>query len=559
MIPGFKSTRPELDLKSGHLDVIISTCLINMFALTLPLVMMQVYDRILFNESLNTLTWLVAAGLIAIFIESVVKYIRDCITALLAARFEYKTECDVVRTMLGSRLEHFERQTKDDHLETLQGIRKLCKFYSGQFYQVVFDFPFAFIFLIAIYYLGGVLVLYTMVLGAMYITALLMLRKAFKYLTDQQQDKFNFKYRFIAQLLDGIPTIKSMCMEEQFLRRYEYHQLNHAQSVLDQGRLRNMPTHLGALFSQMAMYGTILLGGSFVVDGSMTIGALTACMMLSTRAFQPIQSISSFVYNYATAKMYHERMDRVLNMPSEIKEGAEDFPKEILGDIKLENLSFRWKETDELLFDDLSLEIPRNTMVGIRGAPMSGTTSLLYLMMGKLTPEKGRVLIGGKDVHELAHNQSSGKIDFLNDDTALFTGTIIDNITLFNPGLYTVAKHTANMIGLDQMVAPLPMGYETEVSPKSRQYLPSALLHCICLARILVIRPRILFVDKVTLNMDRETEKLFLEVFELLSKNCTIVCSSNWPVLLKKCDRVYALEHGRLEAFDAESDKSGVV
>lgn len=553
-----KSSQLKLDLKSGHLDVIISTCLINMFALTLPLVMMQVYDRILFNESLNTLTWLVVAGLFAIFIESVVKYIRDCITALLAARFEYKTECEVVRAMLGSRLEHFESQTKDDHLETLQGIRKLCKFYSGQFYQVIFDFPFAFIFLIAIYYLGGVLVLFTMALGAIYITSLLMLRKSFKYLTDLQQDKFNLKYRFVTQLLDGIPTIKSMCMEEQFLRRYESQQLNHAQSVLEQGRLRNMPTHLGALFSQMAMYGTILLGGSLVVDGSMTIGALTACMMLSTRAFQPIQSISSFVYNYATAKMYHERMDRVLNMPGEIKKDAKEFPKEIQGDIKLENLSFRWKETDNLLFENINLEIPKNSMIGIRGAPMSGSTSLLYLMMGKLTPEKGRVLVGGKNIHELCHNHSSGKIDFLNADTALFTGTIIENITLFNPGLYTVAKHTANMIGLDQMVAPLPMGYETEVSPKSRQYLPSALLHCICLARILVIRPRILFVDKVTLNMDRETEKLFLEVFELLNKNCTIICATNWPVLLKKCDRVYSLEGGKLEPFEIDSQPSGV-
>jgi ATP-binding cassette subfamily C protein LapB len=530
-----------------------------MFALTLPLVMMQVYDRILFNESLNTLVWLVVAGLLAIFIESFVKYIRDCITALLAARYEYKTECDVVRTMLGSRLEHFERQTKDDHLETLQGIRKLCKFYSGQFYQVVFDFPFAFIFLLAIYYLGGVLVLYTMTLGAVYIISLLMLRKSFKILTDQQQDKFNLKYRFIAQLLDGIPTIKSMCMEEQFLRRYESQQLNHAKAVLDQGRLRNLPTHLGALFSQMAMYGTILFGGSLVIDGSMTIGALTACMMLSTRAFQPIQSISSFVYNYATAKMYHERMDRVLNMPGEIKAGAEDFPKEIQGDIKLENLSFRWNESDDLLIDNVNLEIPRNSLVGITGAPMSGSTSLLYLMMGKLTPEKGRVLVGGKNIHDLCHNHSSGKIDFLNADTALFTGTIIENITLFNPGLYTVAKHTANMIGLDQMVAPLPMGYETEVSPKMRQYLPSALLHCICLARILVIRPRVLFVDKVTLNMDRETEKLFLEVFELLNRNCTIVCATSWPVLLKKCDRVYSLEKGKLEPVKMDSQGAGAI
>jgi len=538
--------QPSIESISGHLDVIVATCLINTFALTLPLVMMQVYDRILFNQSVNTLIWLVIGGLVALFLESAVKYIRDCISALLASRYEYKTECDIVDAMLSSRLESYEKKSKDDHIESLQSIRKLCKFYSGQFYQVIFDCPFAFIFLFAIYYLGGVLVLYSIILGIVYLCILLLMRKSFKSLTDLQQDEFNFKYRFITQVLDGIPTIKSMCMEEQFLRRYERHQMLHAKSVLNHGALKNLPTHLGAFFSQLSMYGTVLLGGNLVIDGSMTIGALTACMMLSTRAFQPIQSASSFLFNFASAQQYRQRMLEVLAMPPETHPDDRPFPKEIVGHVKVENVSFSWDSTKNKIVDDLNFEVAHNQMIGIKAAPMSGSTTLLYLLMGKLQPTQGKVYLGGHDIHHYRHDQTAGKIAFLSSETHLFTGSIIENITLFNPGLYSVAKHTANMIGLDQMVAPLPMGYETDVNPKSGTYLPAALIHCICLARVLIIRPRILFVDKVTLSMDRETEKLFLDVLQRLKKNCTIVCVTNWPVLLGKCDQVYSLEKGKL-------------
>ena len=235
----------SLKFKSGHLDIVIATILINFFALTMPLVMMQVYDRILFNESLNTMRWLVVGAIVALFIESVIKYIRDCISALMAARFENNTECEVVSRMLNSRLSHFESQTKDEHLETLQGISKLCRFYSGQFYQVIFDFPFAFMFLLAIYYLGGALVIFPLALGLIYLMTLLVLRGYFKRLTEGQQDSFNVKYRFISEILDRIPTLKSLGAEEQLLRRYESHQLKHAQCVLEQGNYRNLPSHLG--------------------------------------------------------------------------------------------------------------------------------------------------------------------------------------------------------------------------------------------------------------------------------------------------------------------------
>ena len=270
----------------------------------------------------------------------------------------------------------------------------------------------------------------------------------------------------------------------------------------------------------------------------MTIGALTACMLLSTRAFQPIQSASSFIYNFATAKKYHERMEEVLKMPSEIDKGVGEFPKEIRGDLELVDLTFRWNGGDAPVIQDANVKIEANQVIGIRGGPLSGTTSLLYLMMGKLRPEKGSVYIDETCIHKVRHDQSHGKIAFLSAEPTLLTGTIMENITMFNPALYSVAKHTANMIGLDQMVAPLPMGYETKVNPKSAQFLPTSLVHCVSLARILIIRPRILFLDKVTLSMDKDTENLFLEVIELMRRNCTIVFATNWPLFLSKCDRV---------------------
>lgn len=212
----------ELDTSlSGRMSLLGSSLIIHLLSLVLPLTMMQVYDRIILYRNESTLIWLVTGCAMAILIECILRNLRSRLGQLLAARFEYRTTANVINHLMESDLKSFEKTSSSEHLDRVNALGGLRNFYAGQLYQVALDLPFALVFYLTIAWLGGWIVILPMALGLGYIGLVLYCRHRFSRSHEVEQDATVERQGFLEQLLNHLPTVKSLNMEEQMLRRYE--------------------------------------------------------------------------------------------------------------------------------------------------------------------------------------------------------------------------------------------------------------------------------------------------------------------------------------------------
>lgn len=533
--------------KGNTIDLFLASTTINILSLALPITLMQVYDRILPNQSMGTLYWLVIGCSVALFLEAMIRVSRSFISAWMAARFEHLVGCHALERLLKSRLEDFEKKGTGVHLDRLKAVTVLRGFYSGQVFQILLDLPFALLFIAAIWFLAKELALFTIAVICLFSLLVWFAKIGFEKSRKLQHEINNRRFSFIIELLGGIHSTKALALEEQMLRRYERLQKGTAEANIKASFWSMLPVNLATMFSNIAMFGVILLGGGLVLEGSLTIGGLAACTMLTGRAMQPVQSITGFWLRFSDAKIARSQLQAIEEMPSDMVSGLPLFPEEIEGRLDLRNISFRYREDTPYVLKDLSLQVPAGQMVGLTGSSSSGSTTLLYLLMGILKPEKGLVLFDNYNIHEWDRSKRTGELEYLPQVGDLFKGTILENIAMFDPVNFDVAMDAAAIVGLDDLAATLPMGYETPVDVQSKNLLPSGLIQRISIARALVVRPRILLLDKTNAAMDKETEKAFQWLLEHLKGTCTIILVSDQSHLLSLADITYELSDGTLK------------
>lgn len=533
------------DSSSGRWCLLGSSFLIHLLGLVLPLTMMQVYDRILVYESMSTLTWLVMGCLLAVVLECFMRYLRSRLGHLLAARFDIRSSKNVVHHMFHADLKSFENVPADHHLERINSLSTLRNFYGGQIYQVLLDIPFAVLFYFTIWYLAGPVVILPLLAGVAYIALVFYCRDRFEALHREEVNANEDRQSFLMQLLSNLPTVKGLNMEEQILRRYERLQFKKVNAQSGSNVWSDMPGQLGPTFSQFTMFGTILLCAHRVLEGNMTLGGLTACMMISGRALQPLQQSATFWLKLPAVAQAQDQIKKVEELPLNTVHVEDAHAIDIEGEIEFKDFGFRYSEDTPWVLDGINLHIPPRATIGITGPSKNGSTTLLLSMLNQFKGERGSLFLDGRPIEDYSSETLRGKVQYLPRDGVLFKGTILDNLTSFKHHRQSLALTTAHMLGLDPLITPMPQGYETQVDARSR--LPSELVQRISLVRSLVRRPRVLLVDKTTTSMDGATEKMFVELLQKLNPLCSVVIVSQWPVLLGMCERVYELKDGRLE------------
>lgn len=538
--------------RSSAIDLVLSSIVINLFTLTLPLIMMQIYDRILLNSSMGTLAWITIAGVTAMFLESIVRYCRSAVSQIHAARYEHRSTCEMVQKLLKGKTEDLEQNETEDYLKSIDSIKTLKQFYSGQAFQTLLDLPFAFLFFLTILYIGGTIVIFPVVIAIAFVFLTKKIIEKYEDSLEDCNEIEEHRHKYLVNLLNGLPSVKSFTNEEHMLRRFEAHQYKNTHLYHKKIFWKNAPTQLGTFFSQLAMFGIILIGGGKVLNNTLSLGGLTACMLLSSRAISPIQNAAKFFMQYGEVKLLKKKLALIKNIKVH-GSGKARMPSDLLGRIDIKGVHYRYSLAHPFILEDASLIIPEKKMVGISSASLAGTSTLLYLMMGKLTPEKGKIYVSGIDISSRDHESLAQHIKYLPRHPVLFKGTILDNVTFHNSHLRPAALETCTMLGLDPLVATLPYGYETAVDDRHSRHLPSSLVHRVAIARVLLKRPRVLLVDKTSSSMDSDTEKYFLELLHQIKPYCTVVIVSQWNNLLSRCDKVYELEYKQLTEIDPSS------
>ncbi len=534
--------------RKSRIDIILSSTALNLLALALPIMILQVYDRIIPNNATDTLLLLVIGVGIALLLEAFFRLARAYITAYSGAQFEHITGCRALGRTLGTDIAHYETEAAGVYLHRFNAIDNLREFMSGSNILVFIDLPFAVIFLAMVGYIGGSLVAVPVVLLVLFgLVTLFVGRSLRKYLNEKSvwEDR---RYNFLIEVLTGIHTVKGLALEAQMVRRYERLQETTA-GVLQKVTFQNSVAQgLGALFSQMTLVAVAAVGSIFVIDGALTIGGLAACTLLSGRALQPLMRAMGVWTHYQNIQLAKDRVNSLLQLPQsgkkEITSDAQNIDTSRMPEnagkglsLKFENVTFQYSDEDPVLFKNLNCHFEAGTMNAIVGHNSTGKSSLLWLAMGLLHPSEGRILLDGQDISELPQDYLHERIAYLPQNGTVFHGTVLENLTTFRKGGFIdEALEQSKKLGLDDVIRRLPSGYDTVVGDGASDSLPGGIRQRIAIARALVNKPDVILFDEANTSLDAAGDEILKNTLLDLKGHCTILMVSLRPSLLKTAD-----------------------
>lgn len=534
------------DLRRVLPGVIAAAFLYNLLSLALPLAILQIMDRVIINQSMGTLVFIVIGVLCGLLLEEFLRAVNGAVTGWLGARFEHSASVSALRHLLRVPLRRLQMEEPGVHAERIAASARVADFYSGQALLVLFDLPFVLLFLFLIHLIGGWLVVVPVALLTVFVFVIVRFGQWIRDMVEQRQILDDRRFSFLVEALSGIHTIKTMSMENQMERRYELLQSSNAEMGERLAQGTSLGGAIGTLFSQLMIVGVVFASVWAVLAGDMTPGGLSACMMLSVRALQPLRRGLSVWLRYQAFLNARQRLQEIADMPAE-----EDRPRPAMpplrNQLELIDISLCYGNNPQL-FSGLSLSVRAGECLAIRGDSGSGKSSLLALMNGLDWPDAGEVRVDGVKLTDYDIESVHCQIGLLTQSGSVVTGTLLQNMTMFDSSLNAAALDMAKQLGLDRVVAGLKMGYETPLGESNAETLPAGIKQLIAIVRVLIRNPSVILFDEANITLDMPGDQALREYLERRKGECTMILVTHRPSLLSMADRVLYLEGGRLVA-----------
>ena len=537
--------------------IIASSIVINLLAVAFPLLMLQLYDRILPYQSLDTLALIAVAVGIAVAVESVMRAVRSYATAWISARFEHKAMLAVTERALAEPLHDFERKGTGTVMDDYKSVSSLRYHYSGQTFQQLMDLPFTLLYVLIVFILSPWVGLLLAVGYAVFIFITWKNGRDDPILIKDQKQGDLRRANFLNETLSNVHTLKSMTMESLMLRRYERLQESCARLMSRVTYALDMSAGIGNIFSPMMNMLIVALGAWLVIGNHLTNGELAACILLGMRALAPVQRLGGMWSKYQQDEILRDNLALTLlqdGLPPkpEVEEGAVRLADRPMSTAKLqlENMHYRFPGSKTELFDGLSLTVKPGEFLAIKGDSGSGRSTLLQLMAGVLHPTEGQVLIDDQDVRMIPLEQLSEHVGYLPQKAMMFEGSLLDNVSVFEPNRVDRALQTAKMLGLGDFVSKMPRGWDSPVGDSAADAMPPGYRQRIAIVRALSNQPNIILFDDATSVMDSEGDATFLKFMETIRGKVTVVLVSQRPSFLRLADRTLFLQDGHLLEVD---------
>lgn len=536
-------------------SLLLSTLAINILSLALPVMTLQVYDRILPNPGTGTLPILIAGVCLAIILEAVLRLCRAYVIGRSGAAYEHGMACLTLGKILNADLARMGSYGIGEHLHRMTSIGKIKDFYNGYSLTVYCEMAFVPLFLGLIIYCGGILAFVPAGILAIFAALSLVRGHALRRAMHAREKADDKRFNFLIESLEGVHTIKAQALEKFFERRYETleEQSTHENYKVTQSTAETF--NIGAIFSHLMVAGVISAGAWFVLNGQLTTGGLIATLLLSGRMMQPVQKALALWTRYQDYVLARRILVDLLETPQKTVQERDNERVAVPGGrLQIKNAVFSYQGSEQPLLQDVTLDIKRGESVLISGAHGCGKTTLLDMIAGIYTPTSGCVRIDGHDINSYESEDLVRHVGYIRSEAAVFRGTIRDNITCFGQADEAGARQVASLLHVDSDVAKLPAGFDTFLSGTSVDTIPPGLKQRIAMVRVLATKPKLILFDNADRTLDKEGYVTVYSLLAGLKGKASMIFVSDDHNIRDLADRHYVLANGVLTK---ENDMNG--
>ena len=535
-------------------NIIVASVLINILALAFPLLMLQLYDRILSHRSVDTLIVFCVAVGTAVALEAVIRIFRSYATAWISARFEHQGYVSLTSRLLAEPINEFERKGTGAILEEYKSISTLRYHYSGQTFQQLMDLPFTALYVFIIFFISPLIGSVLLVGYTAFVFITWKNGRDYPAIIKEQKEMDLRRGNLLTEILKNVHTMKSMTMESLMLRRYERLQESCAILMSRVTYALEMSAGVGSVFSPLMTVAVVALGSWLVITNHLSNGEMAGCIMLGLRALSPLQRLGGMWSKHQQDEILRDKLNVALDKPGLPAHEKVIDPEEAVAvsselhasSLNLSNVSFQFPGVKRDIFANLNLEIRAGECLAIGGQSGSGRSALLQLMAGILQPVQGVVTLNGKNLQDIGIEDLSKEIAYLPQRTALFEGSLLDNVTVFDSSRINMAMQVAKDLGLSDFVSRMPRGWDSIVGDMAADSMPPGFRQRVAIVRALSSNPSVILFDDSSAAMDSEGDAMLLKFIESIRGKVTIVLVSERPSFVRLANRTLYLHEGSL-------------
>lgn len=519
------------------------SCIISLIT---PFLTQSVIDQGIGNSNLNFVTLILIAQMVITLTMTGVGFIESWISLYMNTKLNISLISDFLRKLMKLPIRFFDTKNIGDILQRIGDHSRIESFLINTPFSVVFSiFNFVIFTIIMAYYNLAILTIFLTgnIFNVVWILLFMRYRRKLDYkrFTQAAAEQGNL-YGLIA----GMQDIKLNNCEKQHRWKWERIQVNLFKISIQGVTLEQMQSIGSLFFTQATSILLSYLSAKYVIEGKFSLGVMVAISYILGQLSGPISQIIGLAHSFQDAKISLERLNEIHNKEDE--EASASGKLSVLPDDKrltLHNISFSYSGSErDLVLKDVSISIPENKITAIVGESGSGKTTIVKLLLGFYTPQKGRISVSNIPIEEINPHLWRHKVGAVLQDSFIFSDTIARNIApdedAIDKNRLLYAATTAN---IHDFIESLPLKYNTKIGMEGNG-LSQGQKQRLLIARAVYKNPDYIFFDEATNSLDSMNEKKIMQNLSSFYAGRTVVIVAHRLSTVKKADNIIVMSNG---------------
>lgn len=540
--------------RSGYRDIMLASLFGNLLTFGTSLFAMQVWDRVIPAQSIPTL-WVLALGTgIALMLELLLRTARVAIVDRIGREADMAISARVFARALDIRNDARPRST-GALIAQLRDIEQIRELLTSTTIAAIVDLPFIILFLILFTMLAGPLTFVLVAAALLIALPGLLLQRPLAKLAKEGMRESALRNAILVESIERVEEIKATQSEARFQSLWERFSDTGTRIGASQRFLSSLFVNWTQTLQQLAYTAVIVVGAFQVMDGNMTMGALIACSILTSRALVLFIPFGQIFTRWQNAKIAIAALDDLFDKPVDHDPDQGLLRRTVLrGNYELEGVGFAYDAESAPVLRIDRLTIRAGERVALLGRIGAGKSTLLRLLAGMAQPSGGRLLLDGTSMGLISPADVRRETAYLGQGAQLFLGTVRENLLVGTP-----AARDEDLLAALAVSGGLPLvqsqahGFDLMLQ-EGGVGLSGGQRQTLLLARTLLRNGNILLLDEPSAPLDELSERNLVQQLGAWLGGRTLIVTTNRPGLLELVDRIVVIDNGRI-ALDGPKAK----
>lgn len=542
------------DNKKIYAEVVVAAIMINLFAIASSLFVMNVYDRVIPNNAIDTL-WVLAAGVGIVYIfDFILKNLRAHFLDYAGRKADVKISARLFEQLLGMTMaaRPASAGVMASHMREFETLRD---FFTSATMATLIDLPFVFFFIAIIAVVGGPIAFIPLVAVPLVITVGFLLQGSLRKVIQESMMESAMKNALLFETISGLETIKVQAAEGHTQRNWEELTEKSSRTAVRSRKISSFAMNFSTFVQQIVSVLVVVLGVFLIADGAISMGALIACVILSGRAMAPLSQIAALLVRFQQSREGLEQLNALMKKPTE-RPADKHFISmpAVRGRVEFRDVVFNYPDQSVSALNNVNFTIEPGEHVGVIGAVGSGKTTIERLLINLYEPTKGSVQLDGTDVRQIDPGDLRRNVGAVQQSPHLFYGSVRQNITM---GHETAPDRSvlraAELAGVMEFLKDSQAGLDTQVGERG-EALSGGQRQAVAIARALLYDPPVLILDEPTASMDPASESRLKKRLEYITKGRTTILITHKGAMLTLVDKLILIDRGKIIDFGLKDD-----